>query len=51
MGVQKLGLNFGPKNWEFHVFAKQGMSKKLGISRFRQTGYVQKIETPSVFPS
>ena len=41
--VMKLGLDFGPKNWEFRVFAKQAMSKKLGISRFRQTGPVQKI--------
>ena len=34
-----------PKKWDFCVFAKQALSKKLGISRFRQTGLVQKIET------
>ena len=41
----KLGVDFLPKNWEFRVFAKQPLSKKLGILRFRQTGHVQKIGT------
>ena len=41
----KLGVDFLLKNWEFRVFAKQPLSKKLGILRFRQTGHVQKIGT------
>ena len=41
----KLGVDFLPKNWEFRVFAKQPLSKKLGILRFRQTGHIQKIGT------
>ena len=41
----KLGLDLLPKNWEFRVFAKQAMSKKLGLLRFRQTCLVQKIGT------
>ena len=45
LGVLKLGLDFWPKNWEFRVFPKHAMSKKLELLRFRQTGQIQKIST------
>ena len=48
LGVLKLGLDFGPKNWEFRVFAKQAMSKKLGLSPKFVTHTSPNFRTPSV---
>ena len=49
LGYLKLGLDLLPKNWEFRVFAKQAMSKKLGLLRFCQTCLVQKIGTYTLY--
>ena len=49
LGYLKLGLDLLPKKWEFRVFAKQAMSKKLGLLRFCQTCLVQKIGTYTLY--